>query len=428
MKKSYVFISMMIMLMACCTNDIEDSVGMPTTTDNIGSTEKRSYEEAIEIAKNSISILEHHGVTRGVTAKRTVCVDEPAIAISSGYSLTRSGKSVNDTVLYVLNFNDDLGFAVVSASKNTEGLLAVTESGHFDPDGFSEIEGFNMFIESAKKYVKFSAPAVPKFDPITQRKDSTAYRESYVGPYVTVRWGQGYCYGAYCTNHLAGCSNTAMAQIMTYFEYPSSISLTYSGADRSFQTLDWDDMKSHVCSSPHYPCQASSDAHAAIGRLCKQLVTMTHSDDSSSSGTVTGKSNVSSALLSLGYQIGNWEDYSSASSTLYSRLSDGKVFLIRGDLENGSDGHMWVLDGTYTLTTEQFSWTKTEYDHDWILDLHTIHSTTYYHYNWGFNGSNNGYFNRNVFKVDDVLKPDTSNNTQTYNLSRNVQVLSVFHE
>ena len=57
MKKSYVFISMMIMLMACCTNDIEDSVGMPATTDNIGSTEKRSYEEAIEIAKNSISIL-----------------------------------------------------------------------------------------------------------------------------------------------------------------------------------------------------------------------------------------------------------------------------------------------------------------------------------------------------------------------------------
>lgn len=426
MKKSYVFISMMIMLMACCTNDIEDSVGMPATTDNIGSTEKRSYEEAIEIAKNSISILEHHGVTRGVTAKRTVCVDEPAIAISSGYSLTRSGKSVNDTVLYVLNFNDDLGFAVVSASKNTEGLLAVTESGHFDPDGFSEIEGFNMFIESAKQYVKFSAPPVTKFDPITQRKDSTVYRESYVGPYVTVKWGQRYCYGAYCTNHLAGCSNTAMAQIMTYFEYPSSISLTYSGADRSFQTLDWDDMKSHV-RTPCYPCQASSDAHAAIGRLCKQLVTLAQSDDSSSSGTSTTKSGVNSALLSLGYQIGNWEDYSSAYSTLYSRLFSGNLFIMAG--RNDEDqGHMWVLDGTYALTTEQFSWTKTEYDHDWILDLHTIHTTMYYHYNWGYDGANNGYFYGNIFNLAQVVTPDTNINNNTFDYGNGVQVLSVFHE
>lgn len=38
--------------------------------------------------------------------------------------------------------------------------------------------------------------------------------------------------------------NTANAQVMSYYEYPSAIDLTYPGCGQTYQTLNWTSMKS----------------------------------------------------------------------------------------------------------------------------------------------------------------------------------------
>ena len=49
---------------------------------------------------------------------------------------------------------DNKGFAVISASKKTEAVLAITESGNYDPYVVKGIEGFDYYMDAAKTYIQ----------------------------------------------------------------------------------------------------------------------------------------------------------------------------------------------------------------------------------------------------------------------------------
>lgn len=92
----------------------------------------RSYDEALEIAKGAVSIVENGITTRGSFPSRVIDQKNSMIIRST---LTRSESTdYNDTLLYVFNYANDMGFAVVSANPETEGLIAVTESGTYTDD------------------------------------------------------------------------------------------------------------------------------------------------------------------------------------------------------------------------------------------------------------------------------------------------------
>lgn len=101
--------------------------------------------------------------------------------------------------------------------------------------------------------------------------------------------------------------------------------------------------------------------------------------------------------------------------------------ILSGRAEGESYGHSWILDGTYTYYYEHFSWTKMVEELDWVLDSHTVETHIYYHFNWGADGLNNGYFCGNVFNCSSVLMPDTNSNPLTENFNVNVKVLTVYH-
>ncbi len=56
-----------------------------------------------------------------------------------------------DTLMYVLNFADDRGFAFVAADRRTEPIWALVENGNFDISNLSESEKevFGLFLELA---------------------------------------------------------------------------------------------------------------------------------------------------------------------------------------------------------------------------------------------------------------------------------------
>ena len=422
MKKLFYF---MIIALAACTS-VDDNFGESVNEQSKSQAPPksliRSVDDAMIIAQQSLTMLDRtttrtdNGSTRKIDLANGI-----KTIVSNG---TRSDGGGKDTLMYVFNFEDNEGFAIVAAPRCVEGLLAVTESGHYDLETPSEIEGFEMFMEMAEKYVSEKTR-----DPIIQLIDSViCIGHSYVGPYVTVKWGQKKPEGEFCPNKTAGCTNTALAQIMSYYQYPQSINLTYPNADKTTQQLNWTAMKAHQTGHSLNNCAvADSATHGSIGRLCRQLGHMNNSiyytNPVSTNTYSTTYAHIT--MASLGYQTSSWVNY--GESFIRNNLNNGKPMLIRGNNDN-LEGHAWVVDGYDTATYQYVTYAHPYGSLIWWIDSTGDTFTRYlYHFNWGWYGKNNGYFFANVFDTSAVQFPDTNNNSMAYNLSYNVQLLSIWH-
>ena len=109
----------------------------------------RTYEEALAIAQDAISMLGKSSVTRSGNP-RTIDIHNVQYIVNT--SSTRSdGKT--DTLMYVFNYDDNAGFAVVSANRATEGLIAVTEQGNYVAGEETGNGGFDLYMDMAEEYV-----------------------------------------------------------------------------------------------------------------------------------------------------------------------------------------------------------------------------------------------------------------------------------
>lgn len=145
MNKNILFLGFISLLVACGSEDVVDARHTTTDEPKLFSGNTRSYNEAFEIAQKSIAMVETSNVTRSSVQRR---IDPDNSFVFSSKGMTRLANEASDTLLYVFNFENEEGFALVSASRNTEGLLAITESGSYRPDVPSEIEGLNMYKQS----------------------------------------------------------------------------------------------------------------------------------------------------------------------------------------------------------------------------------------------------------------------------------------
>ena len=411
-----------IMVASCSNQELIDSDFQQPTSQQTGNI--RSYEEALQIAQASIQMVDGQAQTRAASPRKIVLNDSKVCLAGEK---TRSGND-QDTLMYVFNFEDNQGFAIVSASRNTEGLLAITEKGCFDPNVKSEIEGFNLFIEKAKNYVKNSKYSISsrpnlRLDPILEMKDSTIIEQTIVGPYLSVRWGQSYCEGEYCDNNIAGCVNVAMAQIMSYYEYPSYIDITYPNSDISYQSLNWTNLKAHTTNHLLANCPSSdNNTHKSLGRLCRQLGYL----DSSTyytNRTGTNPNNVPGTFQYLGYNTTNgWTDH--FNSSICTNLNSQKLSIMGGTCADG--GHAWVCDGYYNRKETECLMVRELGMLLWeIHTIYSVHESSFYHLNWGWYGSNNGYFSVGVFNTAVVYMPDTSSNYANETFS-DVQYMVVY--
>jgi hypothetical protein len=402
------FLSTLVVLSLAGCNETDDLISIDTLgTTSPKRSQLRSYEEAKLIAQQSISMLDSDSdnsvTTRGVSSSRTI-QDKDTYIVCADPSETRSSESFdNDTLMYVFNFENKQGFAIVSASNNTEGLLAITEKGYFDPDSISEIEGFNIFIESAKNYVS-KAKAQPQNNP--QRalhkplvRDSIGYRPGYaVGPYVSVSWGQIFPEGELCPNGVCGCTNTSIAQIMSYYEYPSSIALTNPTTGPMNQVLNWTLMKSHQTLHTINNCSTPS-THMSISRLSRELGHLNGSTYNPgvyyNATTGTDRFVVPTTMSTLGYQTGSWTDYD---FSLVKAQIDSTHLCMMSGLDTSLGRHAWTLDGYHTTEKVVYHLEQLGLNLTWVITGYDLICYIYYcHYNWGWYGNYNGYFSTSAF-------------------------------
>ncbi len=451
MKTKNLISALFVLSLISCNDIIEENLTINGTAyRQCEVSNKRSYDEALFIAKQSISMLDSNNGTRGIAPSRSINLDEGTIVICSDDIMTRSlGVSESDTLMYVFNFNDDQGFAIVSAEKTTEGLIAVTEFGHYDPSDTTDT-GFNRYMAAAKKYIKANSNK----ETSNPNRAQAGFLEIVdtigvvnISPRISVRWGQNCHEGEFCPNHKSGCTITAAAMIMSYFKYPAGIFLTYD--NYSFRSLNWDGMITYVSRfqngllNEHDATSCINEDHKSVGYLCRQLgymagSTYCYGNPSIYNYTETSNYNMMNVLTTLGYTLGDYRSYQylANTNTLLNQLSQGKLIMMRGENIFG-DGHSWVIDGIEKFTIHyqyyEYGYTHGMPDPPILMD-EQYNTYRYNHINWGSDGFNNGYFNDGVFSVYGTSRFDVGcptylppNNTelQEYTYENDLKFFSV---
>lgn len=385
----------LISLSACSSEEPAVSSTPPTSEKS----DIRSVEDACNIA---LAFLE---AGNDISASRS----EDAIAnVKIGYGATsRSGAA--DTLFYSVNLANDGGFVLVSAPTAAEPVLAYVENGSYDPAQTTDNPGFNMFIEKSKEYISISSiePGSPG-GPVPVKKPYTLVRNA--DPKLNIKWGQYFPEGKLFDNGICGCVHTAMAQILSYFEQPTSLKLTYPGHDKNSIDLNWLDIKKHKTSFPNeflyrshlQDCEASEESHDALSYLCKELRYRNNTDSLSGSAAFSFQANLTYKTLLPNKTVTPYSSFSEdCFSTLISCMVSNKaVAHFRGEewLDDKINAHAWVCEGGrhYEYHSEIY-FANGEED---------VRNTYYFYFNWGWNGALNGYFLGNVYDTTKGVQKD----------------------
>lgn len=432
MKTSVIFTGLLMGMFLCSCQSNQDEqfdTQVPLSANMV----KRSYAEALSIAVDAQKLL-------NVSSSRSRAVKPRLLDLVSGVKYVTQSRSRSesglDTLIYVFNYTNNQGFVLVSASKATDGLLAVTEQGHYDPTTGTDNKGLSICMDLAQKYVLSSTNAymsrirdslifVDTTDtPLIKHRNcrDTLNMIRYI-PRINLKWGQTSPEGYLCPNGCSGCGPTAMAMALAYYSYPSTLSLTYPNASVPSISLDWPAIKNHRSTVSGNTDNCTFNTHNQISMLCRQLGHLANSDYSSSDGTGTSPNKIITTLQQLGYSPTAYTDYSSG--CLVNNLCNNQIILMCGyDIhkEEGSAlGHMWIVDGGYSYKLHCY---EQDYKNGlWVTTYDGgISSHCYNHINWGWYGDSNGYYsdgifyNQNYYKLDDNVSVAAVGFNYTYAL------------
>jgi hypothetical protein len=155
-------------------------------------------------------------------------------------AITTEFNSLFDTIAYIMNFTNNEGFAIASADSRLEPVLCITDEGSFYIEDTIENPGLAMFLAGLEGYI---TERVPRNDDIYEKPGPIDDGPScnignweivaQIQEKMTTRWDQNAPYNNNCPinfwklintgiteRYYTGCVATALAQIMSYYQYP----------------------------------------------------------------------------------------------------------------------------------------------------------------------------------------------------------------
>lgn len=357
----------------------------------------------------------------------------------------------NLPALYVVNNANNQGFSIVSATKNYHPILAWSDEGYLDPTSIPQslefyIDGFRKNVEHLRyapydsiwqyrqewgKYEKgelgrIESRSLPvetqRFieNKITEwmnegyevasiatnafglssadynnalsraemsmrddymetsyilRRTGDVKTNTYIAPMLTTQWGRYYPYNArviivYNEDYDIGCPVVAASQIMKYHQKP--------------QNYSWSSMP-EFADYNNYTAVSQMMYNVGIGIRSNYFTT-------GSDATIY---EVRAYLNSVGYT--NARVVSHSESLVQSQLQASRPIYMRGT-SGGNKDHAWACDGFQDLTTRTVYRLMTlnyqeplTYNSIELLSEGEV-GTKYYHMNWGYDGTCNGWF------------------------------------
>jgi hypothetical protein len=289
-------------------------------------------------------------------------------SISTPDIIELQDNQTGEILAYVLGLNPE-GFIVVSPDTDITPVIAYSFKGNFPLEDFQD----NVLLHMVTWDMENRLEAIPILPDELKEKNNdlwekylsaensfldTQVRATTYGPHLTTYWHQGYPYNYYCPNDpfegeksAVGCVATAMAQIINYHQYPSSV--TFTSADNycyyypgtSFERCN-NNAASVSISSITYP--ASTDTAAKLSRSCGVSVQMAYS------ATLSGISSHSVVASAFKNKFG----YTSAThrtpispSALQKNMQNAQPAVL--GIQKTGARHSIVCDG-YRSTTGQY--------------------------------------------------------------------------
>jgi len=316
---------------------------------------------------------------------------DPKITPAIVYSAAAEGGS-GIQYYHVFSFAGLKGFLIISADDIALPLLGYSSESDFNPTNIpwsvaKWLSGYKAEIQNAIAN-NFQATDAVKLEWKNVRENITnvVKNRAAVGALLQTKWNQSPNYNAQCpydnTNSqrtVVGCVATAMAQILKYHNYPKQGTGFHSFNHNTYGTLssnfgntsyDWTNMPNSISSSNAavatlgYHCGVSVDMNYGVGSkggsgayVIKTQSPVTHCAEYALT-TYFGYKSTLSGIERANYSTSSWK------STLKSELNASRPILYAGFGSGG--GHCFVCDG---------------YD-----------NSDYFHFNWGWGGSYDGYF------------------------------------
>lgn len=344
----------------------------------------RSFQQAKAIAEKQAALL-------GVT------IDQKAMAKARKQG-SKGEITLSQESYYVFPNANSKGFTIVSGDDRLPEIVGYSSQGSYDENNLPE--GFISFMKAYQNlYNKVNlgdAEALKNLAEIKawrNKKNASAETSSAVAPLLgNIEWDQTSPYNNMCPRydsvHVAatGCVATAMAQVMAYYKYPKQLKADipgyvnrWNGIPMEIPTItqeegiyDWDNML------PKYNKEANAtqqqkDAVAKLMYHCGAAVQMNY-------GPESGASTFSAQMVKyFGYDADLMMDLNRATFTLDkwmqiidTELTAGRPVLYSGQASDG--GHQFICDGK---------------DGEGL-----------YHINWGWSGSQNGYFDLSLLNPE----------------------------
>ena len=293
---------------------------------------------------------------------------------------------------YTFTINGGRGFVLVSADDNTDPILGYSLNNPFNPNALPEhvcawLHGYEIEIQHNRNHAKSCTEAQKQWQRLLSGEVPPAVKAT-VGPFLTTTWNQSPYYNALCpydsaynARAVCGCTATATAQIMKYFNHPATGygSCTYTHKRLGELSADynvdyqWDSMPTALNSH-------SSDAQInAVATLIYHIgvsVSMDYSANGSGGKTASygygGEPSSENAFkynfkyspyvwtaFRIDYTVDEWK------ALMKNELNNNRPILYAGYDERQA-GHAFVIDGynNYGL----------------------------YHINWGWGGNADGDF------------------------------------
>lgn len=293
-------------------------------------------------------------------------------SVSTSRTFTLSHGDIN--TVYIVGTGGQ-GYLVLSADDVAPAVLGYSDNGGFDPQNIPA----NM-QEWLNGYSDVIALAAERGGRVLQAPANPALKD--IAPIVKTRWNQGEPYNILCPMQTVngqvyrtytGCVATALAQVVKTYEYPTqgfdTNSYTWNNQTLSFDfgntTFDWANMTDTYNSNSTIE---EEDAVAELMYACGIASYMDYGVDGSAAAGVNaavglvnyfGYDPTIKYLMRDHYSLPVW------STMIHEELSKGHPIYYDGS--NGSVGHAFVLDGYRS-------------------------ADGFFHVNWGWGGSSNGYF------------------------------------
>lgn len=391
--KKLIFFFLLALVMGSCTSE-DDLLLTNNEPSSSSGGYKVSLEDAVERARKAVGECGPVATRSGLKARVDVIRSKP---------LTRSAAELPDTLLYVVNFEDNGGFAVVGADERVLPIYAVSDSGELNITEDSN-EALKLVMEgieedAAMRIASMNLVESGGFDAANSNVPGTSPRfpnhyygwesSSTVGSWIK-RFQNRVTYSGEYAKYIfmpdgrptySGCGAVALEQLLSFYKWPESI---------EGYAIDWDRI------------EREKDVDA-VAKILFYLGTdgylsMEYNVNNEGLPQVgkTLPSRVRTALAKLGYTCDSYINFLSNEEYVIEELRK-KPLMFQAyayapqDTVVHNSGHAWIIDGwkCYKWVTPKDPSDDGLISYDYELDPQGY----LYHCLWGDNqGDCNGFY------------------------------------